>query len=51
MCIWFLIEIARKPFSIDKFAHWYLSFADIATIISSEKFKDKVRNIIQSISP
>ncbi|WP_321480542.1 YafY family protein [uncultured Bacteroides sp.] len=45
------VELTFLTFSIDKFAHWYLSFADIATIISSEKFKDKVRNIIQSISP
>ena len=44
------VELTFFTFSIDKFAHWYLSFADIATIISSEKLKEKIRNIIQSIS-
>ena len=44
------VELTFLTFSIDKFARWYLSFSDIATIVSSEKLKDKIRTIIQSIS-
>jgi predicted DNA-binding transcriptional regulator YafY len=44
------VELSFLTFSIDKFARWYLSFADFATIISSDKLKDKIRTIIQGIS-
>lgn len=37
-------------FSISKFAHWYLSFADSATIIRPDSLKYEVKNIINNIS-
>lgn len=44
------VELTFLTFSIDKFARWYLSFADVATIISSNKLKDTIGAIIQRIS-
>lgn len=45
-----MIEYHFLTFSISKFAHWYLSFADIATIITPNSLKDEVKNIINNIS-
>lgn len=42
-------ELSFLTFSLDKFARWYLSFADIATIVSPNKLKGKVLQIIQQI--
>jgi len=44
------VELTFLTFSIDKFARWYLSFADIATIVNSEILKNKIRTIIQNVS-
>lgn len=45
-----MIEYHFLTFSISKFAHWYLSFADVATIITPNSLKDEVKNIINNIS-
>jgi predicted DNA-binding transcriptional regulator YafY len=44
------VELSFLTFSIDKFAHWYLSFADVATIVKPAALKDKVRDILRNIS-
>ncbi|GHV54026.1 transcriptional regulator [Bacteroidia bacterium] len=44
------MELSFLTFSLDKFARWYLSFADIATIVEPERLKDKVRAILKDIS-
>jgi predicted DNA-binding transcriptional regulator YafY len=44
------IELTFLTFSIDKFAHWYLSFSDVAKIVSPEKLKENIREIIACIS-
>ena len=44
------IEFFFLTFSLDKFARWYLSFADMATIIRPNALKDKVKKIVESIS-
>lgn len=43
------IELSFLIFSLDKFARWYLSFADVATIISPISLKNKVKEILQNI--
>ena len=43
-------ELRFLTLSLDKFARWYLSFADIATIVSPDKLKRKVRQILQHVS-
>ena len=45
-----MIEYRFITFSISKFAHWYLSFADVATIITPNSLKHEVKNIINNIS-
>lgn len=44
-----MIEFHFLTFSISKFAHWYLSFADSATIIKPDSLKYEVKNIINNI--
>jgi predicted DNA-binding transcriptional regulator YafY len=44
------VELSFLTFSLDKFARWYLSFADIATILKPEALKEKVRAILRNIS-
>lgn len=44
------IEYQFVQFSLDKFARWYLSYADAATIVRPEALKEKVRSILQAIS-
>lgn len=44
-----MIELHFRTFSLDKFARWYLSFADVATIVTPESLKDKVRDIMNRI--
>jgi predicted DNA-binding transcriptional regulator YafY len=43
------MELSFLTFSLDKFARWYLSFADVATIVKPEALKNKVRNIWSEI--
>ena len=45
-----MFELHFLTFSISKFAHWYLSFADSATIIRPDSLKYEVKNIINNIS-
>ena len=45
-----MIEFHFSTFSISKFAHWYLSFADVATIITPDSLRHEVKNIINNIS-
>jgi predicted DNA-binding transcriptional regulator YafY len=44
------MELSFLTFSLDKFARWYLSFADSATIVSPEALKEKVSRILKTIS-
>lgn len=44
------VELTFLTFSLDKFARWYLSFADTARIISPNTLKDKVDIILKNIS-
>lgn len=44
------VEYSFLIFSLDKFARWYLSFADVATILKPESLKDKVRELLGNIS-
>lgn len=44
------IEYTFLTFSLDKFAHWYISYADIGTIVKPDALKDKIRNILDKIS-
>jgi predicted DNA-binding transcriptional regulator YafY len=44
------VELSFLTFSIDKFARWYLSFADAAVIVKPAALKDKVRDILRNIS-
>jgi len=44
------IVLSFLTFSLDKFARWYLSFADVAVIIKPEELKHKVRRILENIS-
>ncbi|SFK25567.1 CRISPR-associated protein, TIGR03985 family [Porphyromonadaceae bacterium KH3CP3RA] len=43
-------ELSFLTFSLDKFARWYLSFADVATIESPDRLKEKTLQILQHIS-
>ena len=45
-----MFELHFLTFSISKFTHWYLSFADSATIIRPDSLKYEVKNIINNIS-
>lgn len=44
------IECSFLTFSLEKFARWYLSFADMATIIKPDKLKHIVKEIMKTIS-
>lgn len=44
-----MTELRFLTFSISKFAHWYLSFADNAMVVTPESLKDEVRQIIGRI--
>lgn len=44
-----VIEYHFKTFSLEKFARWYLSFADVATIIKPEALKEIIRGMIRKI--
>lgn len=44
-----VIEYHFRTFSLEKFARWYLSFADVATIIKPEALKEIIRGMIHKI--
>jgi predicted DNA-binding transcriptional regulator YafY len=44
------VELSFLTFSLDKFARWYLSFADAAVIVKPAALKDRVRDILRNIS-
>ncbi|MDR1624600.1 MAG: YafY family transcriptional regulator [Tannerellaceae bacterium] len=44
-----MIQLRFMTFSIDKFARWYLAFADVATIISPNELKRTVKEIVGKI--
>lgn len=44
------VELSFLTFSLEKFARWYLSFADTATIIQPDSLITEVRNILNRIS-
>jgi len=44
------IEYTFLTFSLDKFARWYMSYADIGTIVKPDALKDKIREILNKIS-
>lgn len=43
------IELSFLTFSLDKFARWYLSFADVAKIISPVSLKNMIKEILENI--
>jgi predicted DNA-binding transcriptional regulator YafY len=43
------VELSFLTFSLDKLARWYLSFADVATIVQPEALKKKVKAILKGI--
>lgn len=45
-----MVECKFRTYSLGKFAHWYLSYADVATVVKPDKLKEQIRDIIKKIS-